>query len=141
MTEEVKTVEDFKDVTFLPKLAWTWDDWAVHIMACRGVAAGGIYTQLGATCAELGVRLSPLEVESINQCFKKGAMSIEIGGLKYIVANRDDTQFQGRCEGRPITVCKTGQLYVVVLGTKEATPGLLSVDADKIAKLLQAKGL
>eukprot|EP00475_Leptophrys_vorax_P025729 TRINITY_DN359_c0_g1_i1.p1 TRINITY_DN359_c0_g1~~TRINITY_DN359_c0_g1_i1.p1 ORF type:complete len:141 (+),score=39.35 TRINITY_DN359_c0_g1_i1:438-860(+) len=140
MADDIKT-EDYSQVTFLPKLPWTWDDWGLHLMACRGVVAGGIYTQLGATCTQMGIRLSPVEVESINQCFKKGAMSIAIGDNKYIVANRDDSQFQGRCEGRPLTVSKTAQLYVVVIGSKEATPGLLSVDADKIAKLLQAKGL
>lgn len=137
-----KLIMESKDETvFLPKVAWNWDDWALQVMGCRGVIAGGIYTQQGATCAEQGIRINPNEVETINQCFKKGGGSVELGGAKYIVLNKDTSQFQGRCEGRPLTVCKTNQLYVVVVGSKEAMPGILSVDADKVAKLLQAKGL
>ncbi len=115
----------------------------MHVLACRGIEAGGIYTHLGAVCTQHGVRIHAGEIEAVDLFFKgkhtQGA--IELGGNKFLILNGDASIVQGRFEGKPMTICRTAQLFVIAIGTKEATPGSLSVDLDKVAKNLMAKGL
>jgi hypothetical protein len=124
-------------------MQWNWEDWGVHVLACRGIESGGIYTQLGAVCTQHGIRIHAGEIEAIELFFKgkhtQGAL--ELGGNKYLILNGDESIVQGRFDGKPMTICKTMQLFLIAVGTKDATPGMLSVDLDKIAKNLIAKGL
>jgi hypothetical protein len=120
-----------------------WDQWGLQVLSCRGIEAGGIYTQQGAVCTQAGVRIHAGEIDAVDQFFKgkREQGALELGGNKYLILNGDASILQGRFEGKPMTICKTAQLFVIALGSKEATPGILSVDVDRVAKSLQSKGL
>lgn len=119
----------------------SWNDWNAHVLACRGVGAGGIFSQAGAVCAQSGFNVTAEQIKAIGSVFSGAAASVTIGDKKFMVLTKDDTSFQGRASGCPLTVFKTNTLFIVAVGKADANGGNLALDCEKVANMLKQSNL
>lgn len=118
----------------------SWADWYAHLRAVPGCAAGGIYTFGGACCHQEGINIDPAGVQGITNSFNTGS-ALTVDGVKFQVLQRTEEMFQARKDGVPICVYKTGGMYLVVKGNKDASPGPLSTKLGQVADTFKGSGL
>jgi len=131
----------------------SWDAWNAHVMACRGIGSGGIYSRAGAVCAEQGHNLTVDQIKAIETAGKSASStSLMLADKKAMILKRDFVSepygdpdplpgFNGRSGNQAISVIFTKTLFLVAVAAPDAASGNMAVDLEKVGKMLLGSGL